>query len=475
MAKKQLPNSSTFTAMSSAAQHLDTDYLILGAGAMGMAFADVIVDEDPKARIVIVDRHANPGGHWNDVYPFVRLHQPAEFYGLNSTPLGHGGADLSSGAEIVAYFRRAMDRFLATGRVRFLPMSEHLGDGRITSTVDRDRVTTVTAARRIVDATFMNVTVPSVCPPRYTVDPGVTLIPPNGLARVDQPPQRYVVIGAGKTGMDAILFLLDNGVAPERIQWIVSHDAWLLDRGAMQPGIVLDSVVRMVRSLVDAADVDDVFLRLERDGVLFRLDTATLPTKWRCATVDRPELSRLRRVENVVRMGRVQRIGTTEMILDGGTVDVAEDSLFIDCSADGLAKLDPQPLFSPGRVTLQPIFMCQQTFSAALIAHLELLKTGDARRNRICVAVPHPQLKEDLPSQLVTTAQNMINCNRAIPVWLRRSRLYLGHHSAPHKYLVGSARILLLQRRAVAAMNRIRKQSSTAARQQATSLEGITA
>ncbi|MCB0937232.1 MAG: NAD(P)/FAD-dependent oxidoreductase [Mycobacterium sp.] len=441
--------------MGSAAQHLDTDYLILGAGAMGMAFADVIVDEDPKARIVMVDRHANPGGHWNDVYPFVRLHQPAEFYGLNSTPLGQGGADLSSGAEIVAYFRRAMDRFLATGRVRFLPMSEHRGDGRIVSTVDPDLITTVTAARRVVDATFMNVTVPSVCPPRYGVDPGVTLIPPNGLARIGQPPQRYVVVGAGKTGMDAILFLLDNGVAPERIQWIMPHDAWLLDRGAMQPGIVLDSVVRMMSSLVDARDIDDVFLRLERDGVLFRLDTAILPTKWRCATVDRPELSRLRRIENIVRMGRVQRIGNAEMLLDGGTVEVAEDSVFVDCTADGLARLDPQPLFTPGRVTLQPIFMCQQTFSAALIAHLELLKTGDARRNRICTAVPHPQLKEDLPGQLVTTAQNMINCNRAIPLWLRRSRLYLGHHSAPQSYLAGSAKILLMQRRALAAMNRI--------------------
>ena len=82
----------------------------------------------------------------------------------------------------------------------------------------------------------------------------------------------------------------------------------------------------------------------------------------------------------------------------------------------------------PGPRHPQPIFMCQQTFSAALIAHLELLKTGDARRNRICwcTAVPHPQLKEDLPGQLVTTAQNMINCNRAIPLWLRRSRLYPG-------------------------------------------------
>ncbi|WP_328355973.1 NAD(P)/FAD-dependent oxidoreductase [Mycobacterium sp. NBC_00419] len=441
--------------MNSVAQHLDTDYLILGAGAMGMAFADVILNEDPAARIVIVDRRANPGGHWNDAYPFVRLHQPAEFYGLNSTALGQGGADLSSGPEIVAYFRRAMDAFLATGRVTFLPMSEHQGDGRVVSTVDGDRVTTVTARRRIVDATFMNVTVPSVCPPRYSVDPGVNLIPPNGLARIGRPPQRYVVIGAGKTGMDSILFLLDNGVAPERIQWIMSQDAWLLNRAAMQPGIVLDTVVSMMQSLVDAASADDIFLRLERQGLIFRLDTHTLPTKWRCATVDAPELGKLRRIDTIVRMGRVQRVGSGEILLDRGSVDVLADSLFVDCSADGLAKVAPQPLFSPGRVTLQPIFMCQQTFSAALIAHLELLKGSDERRNRICTPVPHPQLKEDISAQLVTTAQNMINCNRHIPVWLRRSRLYLGHHCTPSRYLTGSAKILLLQRRAVAAMNRV--------------------
>ncbi|WP_059019569.1 hypothetical protein [Mycobacterium sp. M26] len=444
--------------MNPAVQHLDTDYLIVGAGAMGMAFADVILDEDPAARIVMVDRHANPGGHWNDAYPFVRLHQPAEFYGLQTTPLGQGGADLSSGAEIVAYFRRAMDRFLASGRVDFLPMSEYRGEGRVVSTVDDDRVTTVTAARRVVDATFMNVTVPSVCPPRYTVDPGVALIPPNGLATIGQPSQRYVVIGAGKTGMDSILFLLANGVAPERIQWIVSQDAWLLNRGAMQPGIVLDSVVSMVRSLVDAATVDDIFLQLERQGVIMRLDPDTLPTKWRCATVDRPELAKLRQIRNVVRMGRVQRVGRDEVVLDRGSIDIVPDSLFIDCSADGLARRPAQPLFAPGRVTLQPIFMCQQTFSAALIAHLELLDVDDRRRNGICTPVPHPQSKDDLPAQLVTTAQNMINCNRSIPIWLRRSRLYLGHHSSLPDYVAGSATILRLQRRATAAMNRVRRE-----------------
>ena len=29
-----------------------------------------------------------PGGHWNDAYSFVNLHQPSAFYGVNSLPLG---------------------------------------------------------------------------------------------------------------------------------------------------------------------------------------------------------------------------------------------------------------------------------------------------------------------------------------------------------------------------------------------------
>jgi hypothetical protein len=35
---------------------------------------------------VIVDRRHGPGGHWNDTYPFIRLHQPSAYYGVNSTP-----------------------------------------------------------------------------------------------------------------------------------------------------------------------------------------------------------------------------------------------------------------------------------------------------------------------------------------------------------------------------------------------------
>ena len=66
---------------------IDTDYLIVGCGAAGMAFADVMIKES-NARLVMVDRHQSPGGHWNDAYPFVRLHHPSHYYGVHSRPLG---------------------------------------------------------------------------------------------------------------------------------------------------------------------------------------------------------------------------------------------------------------------------------------------------------------------------------------------------------------------------------------------------
>jgi len=65
---------------------IEADYLVVGAGAMGMAFTDTLVSET-EARVV-VNRNHQPGGHWTTAYPFVRLHQPSAFYGVNSLNLG---------------------------------------------------------------------------------------------------------------------------------------------------------------------------------------------------------------------------------------------------------------------------------------------------------------------------------------------------------------------------------------------------
>ncbi len=55
---------------------IETDYLVIGAGTSGMAFVDELIAHS-DLDVVMIDRRHDPGGHWNDAYPFVRLHQPA--------------------------------------------------------------------------------------------------------------------------------------------------------------------------------------------------------------------------------------------------------------------------------------------------------------------------------------------------------------------------------------------------------------
>lgn len=425
-------------------ERLRTDHLVIGAGAMGMAFTDVILTEDPSATVAVVDRRPRPGGHWNDAYPFVALHQPAAFYGLNSTALGTGGSDLASGPEIVAYYHRAMQRWVASGRVRFFPSSEVRTDDdggiSVVSILDRSRSTTVDVSRRVVDAAFMNVEVPSTHGPRYDVDPEVAIVPPNGLARIDRAWDGYTIVGAGKTGIDSILFLLDRGVDPDAIRWIMPNDSWLWDRPGIQPGSATDGVLDLLDAVGRTSSATEAFEWLEAKGSIHRIDRDHTPTKWRCATMDPGEVTTLRRVDDVVRQGRVVAIGPDKIECQEGTVAAREGHLYVDCTADGLAKLPPRPIFEPGRITLQSVFMCQQVFSAAILARLSLLDTTDEARNDICSVVPHPEVPGDLGPCVVASAENVLRLHRHIPLWMRRSRLNFMHHDTWSDYLSGAAR-----------------------------------
>ena len=428
---------------------IETDYLVIGAGAMGMAFVDVVLKEDRRAQVVVIDRHPAPGGHWNDAYPFVTLHQPAAFYGVSSASLGSGGTDLASLPEIIAYYRAAMRRFEATGRVRFLAMSDYR-DGVVTSILNPDRQTRVEARRRVVDATYHNVQVPSIVKPAYDVDDDVELIPPNDLARLTRSYEHYVVVGAGKTGIDAALFLLNRGVAPNSISWIMPNDSWFWDREKLPPATVMGALMGMLQAAADLDSPDEMFAALDERGIVFRFDPDVRPTKWKCATVTRAELAQLRQIPDVVRLGRVERISRGSIALVGGRQAVPEDTLFIDCTADGLATKDARPIFAAGSITLQSVFMCQQVFSAALIGRLETARMTDVERNRMVMPVPHPTVTEDLPHALLASAQNMVRCHTRVPWWLRRNRLFFGHHAPRRQYLVASVNMIRHYRRAIA-------------------------
>lgn len=417
---------------------LQADYLVVGSGAMGMAFTDTLLSET-DATFVMVDRHHRPGGHWNDAYPFVRLHQPSAFYGVNSEPLGHdvidrvgwneGLYELASGAEVCAYFDHVMQRrFLPSGRVRYFPSCEYQGEGRFTGTPSAREYRV--NARKIVDATYMNVTVPSVTPPAYAVDEGVRCVPLNELPREPRPAAGWCVIGAGKTGMDACLWLLAQDVDPDDITWVMPRDSWMLDRANIQPGELRSRTAegfgRQMEAIAEAKTVEGLLDAVHACGQLLRLDDTVRPTMYRCATVTGAELEQLRRIRNVVRKGRIARLTPDAIHFEDGQKQASDPAtLFVDCSADGLAQRPAVPVFQGDHLTLQAVRTCQQVFSAAFIGHVEATLDDEARKNELCTPVPHPNTDLDF---LRTTLASTLNQARwamdpELAGWLSRARL----------------------------------------------------
>jgi hypothetical protein len=379
---------------------ITVDYLVIGAGATAMAFADVLVSESSHT-IAIVDRYDAPGGHWTMSYPFVRLHGPSNVYGVHSRPMpsdGFGTA-LASRNEILDYYDRIMrETLLTSGRVTYLPMHDvdEVAPGRPSTARARSLVngstTRIVVNKRVVDATYMNITVPAMQHLNYDVEDGVPLVPVNGLVDLDRTPERFTVIGSGKTGLDACLWLLNHGVAPADITWIASRDAWLVNRGQENQA----DFRRLTTELQACQSADEVISALERLGAVIRRDPEVTPSAFRCATVSAAELAQLRQIENVVRMGRVRRIDSTGVHLDEGTIASPPGTMYIDCSADGLTQKPLTPVFKDGAITLQPLLPCLLAPSAAVTAKLECLDLDDDTRNSLAPPALNPSTSGDL-------------------------------------------------------------------------------
>jgi len=365
---------------------IKTDYLVIGSGAVGMAFVDTLLDEKPDADIVMVDRFAKPGGHWNSAYPFVTLHQPSAFYGVNSrelsqglrdeTGLNKGFGDLATGAEILAYFDSVMrQKFLTSGRVRFFPLSNYLGEGVFEHRLSAEQTTAT--AQKIVDCTHLNTSVPSTHAPNFTISDDVRFMPLNDLPNITEAPKGYTIIGGGKTGIDAILWLLENNISPKSIRWIKSRDAWLINRKHTQPfpDFFEDSIgnqANMFEAIAAATSKSDMFDRLEACGYFLRLDPTVRPTMFHGATISEAELMELRRVK-----------------------------------------------------TPQTTRAYQPVFSASMIAWVEANIVGEASKNGLTGVVPLP---DDLDTFIRMTAANMMNQalwgqNKPLRNWMREQRL----------------------------------------------------
>lgn len=421
------------------AQFLQADYLVIGAGAMGMAFVDTLLT-DSNASVIMVDRYARPGGHWTIAYPYVRLHQPSAFYGVNSRPLGEdqidqvglnkGLAELATVDEVCAYYSIVMHQtFLPSGRVQYFPKHDYMGEGSFRSAIT-GQVYQVGDNTRIVDAACMKVQVPAMRPPPYEVAEGVSLVTPNLLPEIKRPYDAFTVVGAGKTGIDACLWLLEYGVDPKKISWIMPRDSWFLERGGLQPGLAFaertaESVAAINEAVMAAESPKDLFLRLEKAVQVTRLDDKVWPTMFRCATISLAELEKVKQIGTIVRQGRVVRIEPEEVTLEHGKIQASTDTLYVDCSANALAKLQPVPVFRDREINLQPVRYCQQVFSAAFIAHVEATYSDEKTKNELCCVVPHPYETTDYMAVTLQSHRNGLRwaSQPKTAAWLSQARL----------------------------------------------------
>ena len=417
---------------------LETDYLVVGCGAAGMAFADSLLDAS-RAEIVMVDRRHAPGGHWLEAYPFVRLHQPSSYYGVNSLPLGsetidrhgpnEGFYERSGAAEICAYFDRVMrERLLPSGRVRYFPMSSYLGEHRFVSAVSGEEVE-VKVRKKLVDATYLEGRVPASSPPPFEVAPGAQCVPVGALANVREKPVGYVLVGAGKTALDACTWLLDCGVAPSDIRWIKPRESWFFNRRVLQGGelvgTMFEGISLQLEAAAQATSIGDLFARLEATQQFLRVDPGVEPTMFRAPTISAGEIEQLRRIEGVVRLGKVRRVEADRIVLDGGTIPTSPGHLHVHCAAEGLPSAPETPIFTAGRITLQSIRIGLLPFASALIAYVEATRDDLEAQNRLCPPSRQPNVPQDWARGMVISmrAANRWSKESDIADWLERSRL----------------------------------------------------
>lgn len=414
---------------------LEADYVIVGAGAVGMAFADALVD-NADVKVVVVERRHHVGGHWLDAYPFVRLHTPSDFYGVASCPLGGGRLQESgpeagwhvraNASEILAYYSRILERMVASGQVSFYFNCDYIGDGQFESSISGERYR-VTSAHRVVDARYLSPEIPATTSPPFDVSDGARVLPVNDLVDLDEASSQYVIVGSGKTSTDAVVWLLDNGVDPDAICWVRPRDPWMLNRALLQPDpvVLVDATAVTMEVAASATSPDDLFLGLEAAGITMRIDRSVAPTMGKFPVIAQWELDRLRSVQNVVRMGHLRQAGHSRLRLENGEVATAKDAVVVHCAASGLAYPPLVPIWSDTMITLQPNASSSPCLSAALAGYVEATVEGDDRKNRLLPPLRLPNAPLDWVAMYVAANKTMaaVESDRKLRAWAARTAL----------------------------------------------------
>lgn len=193
-------------------------------------------------------------------------------------------------------------------------------------------------------------------------------------------------------------------------------------------------VAIQLEAMAQASSIEELFLRLEAEGVLLRIDDAVTPTMFRGALVSESELALLRRIDDVVRMGRVQAIEPGEIVLDTGRVATDARSVHVHCAARGLARPPVRPIFEAGRVTIQPIMWGFACFQFATLGVVEAKVESDDEKNWPCAPIAYWDENRDYLSAFLAMllGDRMRVAHPALRSWIKGSRLSSVSGVEPH-------------------------------------------
>jgi len=149
------------------------------------------------------------------------------------------------------------------------------------------------------------------------------------------------------------------------------------------------------------------------------------PKMFHGATISKDELVELRRIKNVIRMGRVTAIEAEQIALDEGAIPTGPNTLHVDCSASAITNTDTKPIFEGDLITPQMVRSYQPVFSAAFIGHIEARFDDDKDKNRLCGVVPLPNHDTDYIRFTSAFMLNQYNWGQddELREWLRNNRL----------------------------------------------------
>jgi len=382
---------------------IECDYLVVGAGAASMAFIDTLLTELPSAKIMLVDRKSIPGGHWVDAYGYVHLHQPSIVYGVGSKQLEGNWARLlflkgtlpwkhrASKDEVLTYFGDFVKETVAKGRLEYYPNCDYDfaqspagNEAHVVTSLNGKESYEVTVGTKLVNGVLGECKVPSQCPVQFPVEDGIVVKTPNQLfdghvdGHVSTAGKHYVVLGCGKTAMDAVVFLQGAmNVRPTNISWVIPNDVWILARkGGGNPW-------SLGYALIDnEGDYPKSLLELERRGLFVRLDPTIAPTKFRFPIIGPEELTKMRSVTNQIRRGRVTDISRSsgKAVMAFGEREQwtspvpVDDTVFVHCTSpgpfNGLSR-DSRMFGSDREMNLLLLFAPPISTSMSCLAYIE--------------------------------------------------------------------------------------------------------